>query len=89
MVLLFAALLACAAAFAFHYGSFGWRCCHPARTLVTEAERSQAKLALPGLEEISFPGADGETLRGWFVPPKSGAVVILIHGLGGNRASLL
>jgi pimeloyl-ACP methyl ester carboxylesterase len=89
MVLSFAALLACAATFAFHYGSFGWRCCHPMRSLVTEAERSQAKLALPGLEEISFLGADRETLRGWFVPPKSGAVVILMHGLGGNRASLL
>ena len=89
MVLLFATLLTCAATVAFHYGSFGWRCCHPARTLVTEAERSQAKLALPSLEEISFLGADRETLRGWFVPPKSGAVVILMHGLGGNRASLL
>lgn len=84
-----AGLLACAAAFAFHYGSFGWRSCHPARKPVTDADRRRAKLALPSLEEISFPGADGQTLRGWFVPPKSGAVVILIHGLGGNRVSLL
>jgi dipeptidyl aminopeptidase/acylaminoacyl peptidase len=87
--LLFGALLTSAAVFAFHYGSFGWRSCHPVRTAVTVAERKQAKAALPTLEEISFQGADGLTLRGWLVPPKSGALVILIHGLGGNRASLL
>jgi uncharacterized protein len=88
-LLLFAALLTCAAVFALHYGSFGWRACHPARALVTAAEREQAKRALPSLEEIAFQAPDGVTLRGWFVPPKSGAVVILVHGLGGNRAALL
>ena len=87
--LLFAALLVYGAVFTFHYASYGWRICHPARTPVTDADRARAKLALPGLEEISFQGADGVALRGWFLPPKSGAVVILVHGLGGNRASLL
>ena len=89
MWLSLAASLLGAGVFAFHYGSFGWRSCHPPRTRVTQAERDQAKAALPTLQDISFQGADGLTIRGWLVPPKSGALVILIHGLGGNRASLL
>jgi len=87
--LLFAALLLFGAVFTFHYTSYGWRICHPPRTPVTDADRARAKLALPGVEEVSFQGADGVALRGWFLSPKSGAVVILVHGLGGNRASLL
>ncbi len=88
-LLLFAALVMCAAVFSFHYGSYGWRACHPPRAPVTTQDREQAKLAMPALEEIAFQGPDGITLRGWYVPPKSGAVVILVHGLGGNRAMLL
>ncbi|HEY5376213.1 MAG TPA: hypothetical protein VIK01_21175, partial [Polyangiaceae bacterium] len=77
-LLLLAALLTCAGVFAFHYGSFGWDACHPARAPVTAQDREQAKRALPTLEEIAFQAPDGVTLRGWFVPPKSGAVVILV-----------
>jgi pimeloyl-ACP methyl ester carboxylesterase len=88
-LLLFTALVACAAVFTFHYGSYGWGACHPPRVLATAADREEAKRALPTLEEIAFQAPDGVTLRGWFVPPKSGAVVILVHGLGGNRAMLL
>jgi pimeloyl-ACP methyl ester carboxylesterase len=75
--------------FTFHYAAFGWQQCHPPRASVSDAERAQARIALPGLEEASFATRDGVTLRGWFVPPKNGVVVILVHGLGGNRASLL
>jgi pimeloyl-ACP methyl ester carboxylesterase len=75
-------------AFTVHYASFGWRQCHPPRSVVTKEERSQAKLALPTLEEVEFKGEGGVPLRGWFVPPRSGALVILVPGLGGNRASL-
>jgi fermentation-respiration switch protein FrsA (DUF1100 family) len=41
------------------------------------------------VEEISFPGGDGLTMRGWYVPPQNGATVILLHGYGGNRASMI
>ncbi|MEO7034051.1 MAG: alpha/beta hydrolase [Polyangiaceae bacterium] len=89
-IVTFAALLVGGAGlFTFHYASFGWRQCHPPRLLVTTEERSQAKLAMPTLEEVEFKGEGGVPLRGWFVPPKSGALVILVTGLGGNRASLL
>ena len=40
-------------------------------------------------EDVAFAGADGDTLRGWYVPGDNGAVIILLHGLGSNRASML
>ncbi|MEP7052158.1 MAG: alpha/beta fold hydrolase [Pseudomonadota bacterium] len=86
---LLVALVGALALFTVHYASFGWRQCHPQRSLVTKEERSQAKLALPKLEEVEFKGEGGVPLRGWFAPPQSGALVILVPGLGGNRASLL
>jgi pimeloyl-ACP methyl ester carboxylesterase len=46
----------------------------------------------PGLpfavEEVSFPGG-GVRLAGWYVPPENGATIILLHGYGGTRASML
>lgn len=36
-------------------------------------------------ENVSFQTSDGLTLRGWYVPPKNGAVVIFAHGRNGNR----
>ncbi len=89
VTLLVVALVGVAGLFTVHYARFGWEQCHPARLLVTPEERSQAKLAMPTLEEVEFKGEGGVPLRGWFVPPKSGALVILVPGLGGNRASLL
>jgi pimeloyl-ACP methyl ester carboxylesterase len=72
-----------------HFFAFGYGQCHPRRTVVTAALRARARETLPGLTEISFNGKDGATLRGWFAPPRNGTVLILVHGLGGNRASLL
>ncbi|MBS2032791.1 MAG: alpha/beta fold hydrolase [Deltaproteobacteria bacterium] len=31
----------------------------------------------------------GDTLRGWFVPPRNGAAVIFLHGSGADRTQLL
>ncbi len=75
--------------FASHYYRFGYRQCHPARTLVSSEQRVEATSALADLADISFQTKDGLTLRGWYEPPKNGVVVVLVHGLGGNRASLL
>jgi pimeloyl-ACP methyl ester carboxylesterase len=73
----------------FHYGRYGYDQCHPARVRVTSAERDEARRTLPALEEVSFAGDGGVTLKGWLTPPKNGNLVVLVHGLGGNRASLL
>ena len=89
IALLLLALVCVLGVFTVHYASFGWQQCHPPRLLVTNEERSQAKAAMPTLEEVELEGEGGVPLRGWFVPPKSGALVILVTGLGGNRASLL
>jgi fermentation-respiration switch protein FrsA (DUF1100 family) len=40
-------------------------------------------------EKISFRTADGLTLRGWYIPPKNGAVIILLHPYYGNRMAVM
>jgi uncharacterized protein len=40
-------------------------------------------------ENVAFQTHDGLTLRGWLVPSKNGAVIVTLHGYGGNRMSLL
>lgn len=40
------------------------------------------------VEEVSFTGGDRLTLRGWYVPPANGAVIILLHGYDSNRLGM-
>ncbi len=40
-------------------------------------------------EKISFRAADGLTLRGWYIPPKNGAVIILLHPYYGDRMGVM
>lgn len=40
-------------------------------------------------EEVTFEGGDGDRLWGWYVPGENGAVIVLLHGLAANRASML
>jgi uncharacterized protein len=42
-----------------------------------------------GLRDVAFQDRDGLTLKGWFLPPGNGALVVLVHGLSGNRTQLL
>ena len=37
-------------------------------------------------ENVTFDSTDGLRLSGWYVPPKNGAVVIVLHGSGGDRS---
>ena len=59
---------------------------HPTRMV---AERPEATEALAGLEDVAFTTPDGLTLRGWYVPSRNRAAVVLVHGFAGNRAQLL
>ncbi len=61
---------------------------HPPRVL---AARTPADFDIAAWEDIAFSSTDGLTLRGWLVPPGSagGPTVIFVHGLRGNRSSLL
>ncbi len=40
-------------------------------------------------ESVSFTTADNLTLRGWYIPPQNGAVIILLHPYYGDRRSVL
>jgi dipeptidyl aminopeptidase/acylaminoacyl peptidase len=73
---------------AVHYVKWGYAQCHPARTLVSLAEEERATAQFPGMREVSFPARDGVSLQGWFVPPRNGVVVVMVHGLWANRATL-
>jgi uncharacterized protein len=41
------------------------------------------------VEDITFDSEDGITLSGWYVPSENNAVIILLHGYGGNRSSMI
>ncbi len=43
----------------------------------------------PTTQDISFLGGDDLTLRGWYIPPKNGMVIILLHGYFSNRTEMI
>jgi pimeloyl-ACP methyl ester carboxylesterase len=56
--------------------------------MVTHAPRwpiHESALAVPH-QEIRITDEDGDELSGWYVPSRSGAAVLIIHGSGGSRA---
>jgi dipeptidyl aminopeptidase/acylaminoacyl peptidase len=62
------------------------------RELRPRRVRVEARAAdpdLPGLCDIEFRTNDGLTLRGWYVPSRNGAAVILVHGVSDNRTQLV
>lgn len=48
-----------------------------------------ATLGLPGARDVAFPAGDGTPLKGWYVPARRDAAVILMHGSHGTRADTL
>lgn len=40
-------------------------------------------------EKISLRTADGLTLRGWYIPPQNGAIIILLHPYYGDRMGVM
>lgn len=63
-------------------------------TSVTQRAPSQPCCLTPSdlgydFEEVAFAGGDGHMLRGWYVPGDNGIVILLLHGLGTNRAAML
>jgi dipeptidyl aminopeptidase/acylaminoacyl peptidase len=43
----------------------------------------------PGLRDVEFRTNDGLKLRGWYVPSRNGAAVVLVHGVSDNRTQLV
>lgn len=62
---------------------------HSPRHPIPEAAEAWARRDVPGLTAVSLRTSDGLLLRGWYAPPgQRRAVVILVHGGGGNRLQL-
>jgi len=58
------------------------------------ARPARADISLPldagDMSEVTFPSRSGSTLRAWFVPGRPGfGAVVLLHGVGSNRTSML
>ena len=64
------------------------------RSVVEDTAPAPSQVEVPpGLPfevtQVSFPGGDGLSLAGWFVAPRNGSVIILLHGYGSNRTTML
>jgi alpha-beta hydrolase superfamily lysophospholipase len=59
---------------------------HPARSPIAVIPES---VGINNYRSVSFTTTDGINLKGWFIPPENRSVVIFVHGLGGNRSTLL
>ena len=59
---------------------------HPPRPAL--GARTPADLGLEH-RDVTFPASDGTLLSGWYVPTRTGAAVVLLHGAGGTRSSVL
>jgi dipeptidyl aminopeptidase/acylaminoacyl peptidase len=59
------------------------------RGLHPERETVGAPTGLSSVEPITLKTRDQITLRGWYVPTRNGAVIVLVHGYGAQRTQLL
>ena len=55
--------------------------------ITSKPRTAVASFAVPH-EDVSFRSADGVRLSGWYVPPRNGAAIVLVHGGGGDREGL-
>ena len=59
---------------------------HPPRVLPGNVSPADLQL---DFEPVEFMAEDGVKLAGWYIPSRSGAAVIAVHGHGGNRTAVL
>jgi len=65
---------------------------YTATTAIQDARLAPSQVEIPpdlpfAVQEVHFSSPDGPRLAGWYVPPENGAIIILVHGYGGNRLS--
>ena len=63
-------------------------------SVLTETAPAPSQVEIPAgllfeVEEVTFLSEDDLRIAGWYVPPENGALVILLHGYGGNRTAML
>jgi uncharacterized protein len=54
-----------------------------------QISRHPERTGIPDLREVSFPGPAASKLAGWYAPSRNRAAVVLVHGTGADRSSLL
>ena len=59
------------------------------RTASPPISRHPEHTGIAGLIEISFASPGGHRMAGWYAPSRNGAAIVLIHGTGADRSSLL
>lgn len=59
------------------------------RTPPSAISRHPERTGIEGLADISFSGDDGRRVAGWYAPSRNRAAIILVHGTGAERSSLL
>jgi len=59
------------------------------RTLPAAISRHPERTGIDDLAEISFSSANGRRVVGWYAPSRNRAAIILVHGTGADRSSLL
>ena len=55
-------------------------------------KRTPSDLGITQWEDVNVATEDAMSLKAWFIPPRleqNGAVILFLHGLGGNRSDLL
>jgi len=62
--------------------------------LITETMPAPSEVNIPpdlpfDVEEVKFEGGNGLMMAGWKIPSQNGVTIILLHGYGGNRTSML
>jgi uncharacterized protein len=61
----------------------------PKHKRITSEDRQTAAELLGSVRDVTFTTEDKIEIRGWYVPPRNGALVILVHGGSANRAQML
>jgi hypothetical protein len=59
---------------------------HPVRIPVGDVSPADLGLAY---RDVAFSAADGVVLRGWYIPSRNRAAVILVHAFNGNRTGMI
>jgi dipeptidyl aminopeptidase/acylaminoacyl peptidase len=57
--------------------------------LPSDLLRHPDAVGISRLEAVTFPGAGGARITGWFVPPQNRATILLLHGTSADRTSML
>src|ERR671915_130934 len=64
---------------------------YPTAAAIVPTHKSREPIPAPpsGYETVTFDSSDGLELSGWYAPSRNRAVIVLVHGGGGDRTGPL